>query len=476
MLALLWRPALAADGGVGALVQPLLDAHPGLSGLYVLDKGEDSLLARSWMIDHASASIDAQYFIWTADNVGTLASEALLRAAERGVKVRIIVDDLLVDAPPEHLLFLASRANIAIRIYNPDLNLGVSPARRAWNTAASLKAVNQRMHDKTFVTDGTASITGGRNIADEYFGYHKDYDFRDRDILALGPAARAMAESFERFWNDPRSVPVEKVLADKLASVPPGRFLALRETMRAYAADPANLSPAVRAAAEQLPRRFPEMLAGLAWADARFISDIPGKNAEPGVTSGGGATTRAIIEAVSKARKSLTIQSPYCVLTPKALDLLSSLVKSGVDVRIVTNSLAASDNLRAWSGYLKQRGRMLTAGIKIFEYRPDPAVRARLLGERERPPVFAIHAKSLVVDGETLFIGTFNLDPRSAHLNTEVGILVTHPVLAAQVEKAIEEDMAPENSWKAGEADSKAPLPRRIKAYLYRLLPLDPLL
>lgn len=462
----------------GLALSILLAAHPGLSGLYVLEKGEESLLARSWMIEHAAKTIDAQYFIWTADNIGILASEALLRAAERGVRVRVIVDDLMVDAPAEHLLYLASHPNIDIRVYNPNLNLGTSALRRLWNSATGLRAVNLRMHDKTFIADGAAAITGGRNVADEYFDFDQAYNFRDRDILALGPAAQSMAESFERFWNDPLSVPVEKALAARLASIPPGRLEALGAELHAYAKDPKNFAPEVRQSVAELPLRFAELLKSLVWTEARFISDAPGKNSGKQGLGGSGTTTEELFQTVSRAKHSVTIQSPYCVLTSRALELLTGLVKKGVSVRIVTNSLAASDNLQASSGYLKQRSRLLAAGIKVYEFRPDAAIRHALMATRteKRAPIFAVHAKTLVVDGKTLFIGTFNLDPRSAHLNTEVGILANHAGLAGKVERAIEEDMAPENSWKAGTSDAQAPLKNRVKAFLWGLLPLDPLL
>ncbi|MBI5596213.1 MAG: phospholipase D family protein [Elusimicrobia bacterium] len=466
------------SGSLAALVLPLLALHPGLSGLYVLDRGEDALVARVWMVEHASHSIEAQTFIWTSDHVGILASESLLRAAERGVKVRVIVDDLMVDAPEEQLLFLAGRENIDIRVYNPNLTVGTGRAKRLWNALTGLRAVNQRMHDKTFIVDGAAALTGGRNVADEYYDFDHAYNFRDRDLLVLGPAVSDMRANFERFWADPRSVPVEKALAGRALS--PERARALRAELAAYAGSAGNFSPEVRAAVAGVPRRFPELVDGLTWAKARFLGDDPGKNPGREGLKGGGAVTSALLEAAEGAKERLTIQSPYCVLTERGLELLSGLVKKGVTVRILTNSLAASDNLQASSGYMKQRSRLLAAGIQLFEFRPDAAVSSRLMGpdrpKTAKPPVFAVHAKTMVVDGKTLFVGTFNLDPRSAHLNTEAGILVTHPGLAARVEKDIEEDMSPGSAWKAGEGDSAAPRGHRLKAFLWGLLPLDPLL
>jgi cardiolipin synthase C len=177
----------------------------------------------------------------------------------------------------------------------------------------------------------------------------------------------------------------------------------------------------------------------------------------------------------------VTIQSPYLVMPEGGFELFDSLVQRGVEVRISTNSLASTDNLMAFSGYRKQRRRLLKSGIRVYEFKPDPAIKHALI-ERypqlaDKAPVFAVHAKTLVIDGETLFIGTFNLDPRSANLNTEVGILVTNRQLAAQVEDSIEQDLRPENSWDAAAGpDRFASLAKRIKVFLLQLLPLEPLL
>ncbi|NOT20010.1 MAG: hypothetical protein HOP24_07045 [Sideroxydans sp.] len=163
------------------LISEMIITHAGQSGAYVLDTGEEALFARAWLADHSQRSIEVQYFIWSTDNIGILAAEALLRAAERGVKVRIIVDDLLIDAPDKSLLALASHPNIDIRIYNPQSSVGVPIQKRALNVATDFRGVNQRMHDKTFIVDGKVAITGGRNMADEYFDYDHEYNFRDRD-------------------------------------------------------------------------------------------------------------------------------------------------------------------------------------------------------------------------------------------------------------------------------------------------------
>src|SRR4051812_48061094 len=192
-----------------AFVDQQIAAHAGQSGAYVLDTGTEALLARAWLVEHAQRSIEVQYFIWSTDNIGILAAEALLRAADRGVRVRVIVDDLMIDAPDKSLLALAHHPNIDIRIYNPKTSVGVTLHRRILNVMTDFRGFNQRMHDKTFMVDGKLAITGGRNMAAEYFDYNHRYNFRDRDALLLGEVVKTMQASFEKFWTSKLSVKVE---------------------------------------------------------------------------------------------------------------------------------------------------------------------------------------------------------------------------------------------------------------------------
>jgi len=471
----------ATPAPLSQVVSPLIAAHPGRSGAYVLEKGEEALRARAWLADHAISSIDVQYFIWSSDNIGILASEALLRAADRGVKVRVLVDDLLIDAPPDSMLALALHPNIDIRIYNPRLNVGTSKLRKMGNVATGLRTVNQRMHDKTALFDGQAGITGGRNMANEYFDYNHTYNFRDRDMLVLGPVVADMEVSFDRFWGSPQAVPVEKLLVKEMRRMTPERAGVVYAGLHAYASKGENFAPEVRQALEDLPAKFERLAQGIVWDEVRFLCDLPGKNSARYRFDGGGRTTAALVDELNKARKSVTIQSPYLVMPKGALEIFRDLVRRGVEVRIVTNSLASTDNLQAFSGYQKQRRAILKSGIKVFEFKPDPAIKRELIERypklEKQAPVFAIHAKSMVIDGETLFVGTFNFDPRSANLNTEVGVLIRNPVLAGQVERNIVRDMSPENSWSAADnADRFAPPEKRRKLKLWKALPMEPFL
>jgi len=486
-LLLLSYASFAAASPAQQMIHAQLEAHPNKSGVYVLDKGEEALLARAWLADHAEKSIEVQYFIWSTDNIGILASEALLRAANRGVQVRVIVDDLLVDAPDKSLLALAKHPNIDIRIYNPQHSVGTPFHKRLLNMAINFRGFNQRMHDKTFIVDGKLAITGGRNMAAEYFDYNQQYNFRDRDALLLGAVVQNMEESFNQFWASPLSAPVEELydglgVIQKHVTVKDAEIQKIYANLHAYAEKPENFSPENRKAILETPQAFLKLAEQIVWTDIEFISDTPGKNKQKFLLGGGGRTTEKLAQLVEKAEQQVVIQSPYLVMSNSAIKLFKKAIKRGVKVRINTNSLASTDNIQAFSGYRNQRDILTKMGVEIFEYKPDPQVKQHLLRQamaaNEKPPVFAIHAKTMVVDGETVYIGTFNFDPRSQNLNTEVGVIVRDTALASQVQNAIETDMHPENSWNAAEdkPDQFASSAKRKRVVFYQLTPIKPLL
>jgi cardiolipin synthase C len=470
-----------------AFIDSQIAAHPQQSGVYVLDKGEEALLARAWLADHAQKTIEVQYFIWGTDNIGILASEALLRAADRGVKVRVIVDDLLIDAPDKSLLALAKHPNIDIRIYNPQHSVGTPFHKRLLNIGLNFRGVNQRMHDKTFIVDGKLGITGGRNMAAEYFDFNHEYNFRDRDALLLGDVAKIMQISFDKFWASPLSAPVEELydglgLMQKNVSVKDEEIQKIYAYLHAYAENSENFSVENRIAIQNTPQSFMRLTEQIVWTNVEFISDTPGKNSNKLLLGGGGKTTEKLAALVQAAKNEIVIQSPYLVMSNQAITLFKTAIKRGVKVRINTNSLASTDNIQAFSGFRNQRDQLIKMGIAIYEYKPDPQIKQLLLRQataaKEKPPVFAIHAKTMVVDKTTAYIGTFNFDPRSQNLNTEVGVIVQDTGLAAHVQSAIEADMQPENSWNSAvdKPDQYASSAKRTRVIFYQLTPIKPLL
>ena len=480
-------PVRGAGNPHMAFIDAQIAANVGKTGVYVLDTGTEALLARAWLADHAQESVEVQYFIWSTDNIGVLAAEALLRAAERGVRVRVIVDDLLIDAPDKSLLALARHPKIDIRIYNPQTSVGVPMHKRLLNLLTDFRGVNQRMHDKTLVVDGKIAITGGRNMAAEYFDYNHDYNFRDRDVLLLGETVKEMRASFERFWNSDISVKVEDLYGrlgtmQKYVQVNDDEIKQLYRDLHDYAKSPENFAPEVRAAIGATPESFARVAQSMRWSKVQFISDRPGKNENHFRLDGGGQTASALGKLVQSAQARIVIQSPYLVVSDQAKELFRQITSRGVTVRINTNSLASTDNLPAFSGYRNQREELLKMGLQIYEYKPAPAIQIKLMQRSatatKKMPVFALHAKTIVVDSKTVYVGTFNFDPRSENLNTEVGAIIHDESVARAVEASIETDMAPGNSWNAAmdNPDQYVSIAKRSKAWLFQMMPIKPLL
>jgi putative cardiolipin synthase len=470
-----------------AFVDANIAANAGKSGVYVLDTGAEALLARAWLADHARESIEVQYFIWSTDNIGILAAEALLRAADRGVRVRVIVDDLMINAPDKSLIALSRHPAIDIRIYNPQTSVGVPLQKRLLNVVTNFRGVNQRMHDKTLIVDGKIAITGGRNMAAEYFDYNQTYNFRDRDVLLLGEVVKDVRASFERFWSSDLSAKVEELydglgLMQKSVRVDDAEVRQIYGDLRDYARSPANFAPEVRGAIAATPTSFGRLAKQMSWGKVEFISDRPGKNESSIGLGGGGRTTTTLARLVESARERVVIQSPYLVMSDEAIALFRRTIARGVKVLVNTNSMASTDNLLAFSGYRNQRDQLLQIGLQIFEYRPDPQLQRNMMQRSptatEKTPVFSLHAKTMVIDSSIVFIGTFNFDPRSENLNTEVGAIIYDAAVAQAIESAIDIDMSAGNSWNTAtdQPDQYATLGKRSKVRLLQLVPLKALL
>ncbi len=452
---------------------PIEDLMARKSGVYSLEEGDMAMVARAWLSEYAEKSIDVQYFIFSSDNVGLIAIDYLLRAADRGVKVRLLIDDLLVDANAQDIVELDSHENVSIKIYNPSINIGKNLFSKIASIATNFRGVNQRMHNKTFTVDGKVVITGGRNIADEYFDYNHEYNFRDRDVLLFGNITQKIQNSFNEYWDDALSQPISEV-------VKPGSFdLNPQETfewLHQYACNPANFWPQVRQKIKIVPYGFDVILASgdLRWIDnIDYVYDIPGKNTEKRGLSGGGRSTDALIELIQNARSSVSIQSPYLVTTELAQDVFREAANRGVDIRILTNSLSSTDNLAAFNGYQRSRKTLLEAGVRIFEFRPDAAIRHKVMTsalqkELDYKPIFGLHAKTMVIDGEIAVIGTFNLDPRSANINTESLVVINSEEFASELLKVMDEEFKSDNSWQTTlsfNPDSETGWWKRFKAW-----------
>ena len=449
------------------------------TGVYVLEDGSGSMVARAWLSEYAEKTIDIQYFIFSTDNVGLIACDYLIRAADRGVKVRIIVDDIMVDADIQDILIFDSHENISVKIYNPGVNLGKNIFNKIHKFTTDFRSANQRMHNKTFIVDGKAIITGGRNIADEYFDYDHEYNFRDRDILLLGKESKKVNSSFNAFWNSALSRNITDILNEKPKNIDSeNKFDKLHE----YACNPANFWPQVRERIATLPTTFNTIKnsGNLVWLDhVDFISDVPGKNDGSNGLGGGGKSTTALINLVKNAKSTIAIQTPYLITSELSQNLFKEAVNRGVKIRILTNSLASTDNVEAFSSYQSDREKLLNTGVRIFEFRPDAAERTKIMtGELQEKlnhkPIFGLHAKSMVIDNKITVIGTFNLDPRSANLNTECIVIVDSEKISAGVLKGMELEFKPENSWETTleyNPDSEVTKYKRLKTWTRKIIP-----
>lgn len=449
------------------------------TGVYVLEDGSGSMVARAWLSEYAEKTIDIQYFIFSTDNVGLIACDYLIRAANRGVKIRIIVDDIMVDADIQDILTFNSHENITVKIYNPGVNLDKNIFNKIEKFATDFRSANQRMHNKTFIVDGKVVITGGRNIADEYFDYDHEYNFRDRDILLLGKETGKVNNSFIKFWDSSLCKNVSNIIDDKPQNISSeNRFNNLHE----YACNPDNFWPQIRKRIAELPATFNAIKksGNLIWVeDVHFISDAPGKNDGINGLGGGGITTSALIDLVKNAKSSVDIQTPYLITTELSQNLFREAVERGVKIRILTNSLASTDNVEAFSGYQKDRKKILKTGVRIFEFRPDAAERTKIMtGELQKTldhkPIFGLHAKSMVIDKKITVIGTFNLDPRSANLNTECIVIVHSDKISEGVLIGMEEEFKPGNSWETTleyNPDSEVSNYKRLKTWSRKIIP-----
>jgi len=477
---------------LGQLFSPVVTSHPGESGFLLLDKGEDALLWRGALTDAAIKTLDAQYYIWHDDNVGTIAAERLLKAAKRGVRVRVLLDDFSLNTEPQYLVHLDAHPNIEIRVYNP---LGAkygSQVIRAFAILRDFRRLNRRMHNKVFIADGSIAIVGGRNIGDEYYDMHAEFNFRDRDILSAGPVVNDASRSFDAYWNSVWSIPIQNMI--HLESEPDQRKQYYRE-LHEYAAHPENFPFRFYEALDEMQKKLYQLPDHLLWGKAILVYDIPGKNKDPDRVDAFGESGKILTEVALQTEQEIIAETPYLYLMQGTFEAIDQLHQRGVRIRVLTNSLASTDMIAIFAPYSKQRPEIVRRGVELYEMMHSPKIQETIIDRFpliEQDPYLSLHAKTAVFDRKAVFIGSFNLDPRSTHLNTEVGLLIYSEPLAEQVVSIMEEDFKPENSyqlnltendkirWNAIKDDQTIVLEKepdttfsqRLKLFFYSLLPL----
>jgi putative cardiolipin synthase len=432
--------APAASGPLAEL-ESAFDARVGddeRSGFRLLGENADALLWRLALIDSATRSLDLQYYLWYDDASGSLLAEAVLRAADRGVRVRVLVDDLL-SSGEEDVVSAAANAhpNVELRLFNPWQTRSGGPLARGVEFLAQMDRLNSRMHNKLTVADNRVAICGGRNLGDHYFGLGHDYNFHDLDVLAVGPAARKLSEAFDVYWN---AAPV--AVAGSLAEGSSEQLERLREENRESLRESHELSRLPRGRqdwSEQLRALPAQLHAG----SARPVYDAPGSN-----TIAGGSSRDGILQAIDGAREEILVENAYWIPNESSIAYLYELEERGVRVRFLTNSLASHDVPAVNSGYKKWRRRVLEAGVELYELRHDAAVKALQDTAPVQSEFLGLHAKTFVVDRKVAYVGSHNFDPRSHVINTELGLLVESPGLAHALAQRIEADMQSDNSWR----------------------------
>ncbi|WP_434111375.1 phospholipase D family protein [Methylocaldum sp. GT1TLB] len=423
---------------LGRAISSAVAAHPGQSGLYPLPDSRDAFAARMLLARAAERSLDVQYYIWRKDRSGTLLFEALHAAAERGVRVRLLLDDNNTAGLDPTLAALDAHPNIEVRLFNPF----VIRKPRLIGYLTDFSRLNRRMHNKSFTADNQATIIGGRNVGDEYFDAAEGTVFVDLDVMAVGPIVEDVSNDFDRYWASGSSYPVGLLLPP----ADPARLEQLASQASLVERDPA--AAAYMAAIRQLPfvRELTEGRLALEWAPARMVSDDPAKAL--GRAESDELLPHQMNEIIGEPARDVELVSAYFVPTAAGVESFAGMAERGVNVTILTNSLEATDVAAVHAGYAKRRKPLLQAGITLYELRrlsPRTNRRAGLPGS-SGSSASSLHAKTFSVDGSRVFIGSFNFDPRSAKLNTEMGFVIDSPALARNISTAFDSRI-PANSY-----------------------------
>ncbi|MCZ6890406.1 MAG: phospholipase D family protein [Gammaproteobacteria bacterium] len=429
--------------------QSMAAGHGGKSGILLLDRGRDALAWRTILADASEQSIDAQYFLWKDDDVGKILIQRLLDAAARGVRVRVLIDDSMTESNPQYLALFGAYPNVEVRLYKPFGSTHGSFVLRWLDFATDFHRLNRRMHNKLFLVDGSFAIIGGRNIGDDYFDYPVPYVFRDRDLLALGPVAESAADEFDVYWNSDWAVPIEMTVTPRPSTA---AAYAEKESLDEFAADPEHYPAGFYGDPSNVDAEIAKLADQLIWGEARLLFDaVPGPEGKPQPHPLAGRIDVELRRIVEQSTEELLVESAYLILADGAFPILDEMGKRGIKTRFVTNSMASNNHLSAFEGYRKQRKAILgVTNARMFEIRPDFKSQRELFtaSELEQHEMqFGLHAKTSVFDRKFVFVGSFNVDPRSRNLNTEMGLLVESEELGRLVAESIERDMAAGNSW-----------------------------
>ena len=435
--------APAVDTPSARYIDAEKDRHPGdQSGFRLLTVSSNALMSRVALAARAQKSLDLQYYIFRDDDTGRLIIQQLLKAADRGVRVRVLVDDISIDDEVPLFEALDSHPMVEVRLFNPFNTRRPGAVSRAVQLLFDFRRLNRRMHNKSFIADNKVAIVGGRNIGDDYFDADDESNFRDLDLLAIGPVVQEASRSFDDYWNNPASFPIAGY---PTAGAERGDLAKLRSRLEAHVRA-FEQSDYARALIEELPDGATADRRGQwFWGRAELVADQPEK-IDAGDDQPGLRMAPRIQAMLDSARSEVLAASPYFVPGDHDEKALVGLARRGVTVRILTNSLASSDEPAVHSGYSARRRALLVGGVQLFELKPEPGVK-QTLTESGRSSGVSLHAKTMVVDRRQVFVGSMNMDQRSKLLNTEMGLIVDSPELATAVVEFLHRISLPENAY-----------------------------
>jgi putative cardiolipin synthase len=429
-------------GAVESPLTALASAHP-RSGVSLLADPDDALQSRLHLAALAQSTLDLQYYLWQGDDSGLALTYEVLRAAERGVRVRILLDDIYHSGRDSAYQTLDSHPNVEVRLFNPMGNRG---SVKQMNYAVGKSAFNYRMHNKIFLVDGVAAILGGRNIGDEYFGRDASFNFQDMDAIAIGEVAADTGEAFDLFWNAELAIPVSALTQRTyhITEEQTAQLITARERVR----------PAVerdRAASATRADWLATLASGLLWTKAEILVDRPDRSDDYPDS----AFMTFMHDAHAQPRESAVIQTAYLIPNGPTLANLERLTSAGVTLRILTNSAKSNNHSSVHAYYASYRKALLTTGIDLYEVQGKGSLAAYLdrVGEDAHA---GLHTKAMVIDDRVAVIGSYNMDPRSRVWNSEIALIVRDPDFARQVLQEMERDFAPEASWRLSLDDTGA--------------------
>lgn len=407
------------------------------SALYPLVEGDLAYVTRLGLADLAEHCLDVQYYIWEDDRIGLVLFERLLAAAERGVRVRLLIDDIHTGGRDLRFARFDAHPNIEVRVFNP-FGSRQWPGWRVLELLRDFSRLNHRMHNKAWIADSVCAVVGGRNIGENYFDLHPETNFRDLDLFVAGPAVAGISASFDMFWNSAWAIPIGSLVLRRYH--PRHSHRLHRRLLKKIAAMPDFPYPVkldVKALEARLEPHF-------VWAPVQVVYDPPDK-----LTHGQSHVWQALNQQLDAVRQSCQLDTAYFVPGTEGLAALQAMTERQVRVQVRTNSLASTDVIAAHAGYAKQRRQVLAQGVELYEMRPDsPVRRTRLLRLRARRSRAALHAKIGVFDERHVMVGSFNLDSRSIALNTEAVLLIDSPELARRISALFQEGLRPEHSWR----------------------------